>query len=158
VNFTIAVPARDDADMSATATAKAYPTHSYLVGREKIREYADAVGETDPVHFDIDAARAAGHSDLVAPPMFAAVYSRMAVAQPLLDPEVGIDFARMVHGAQEFEWDRLVTAGEELVTTAAVKEVGERGELEFFVIETVTSDAAGERVCRGTWTHIVRKG
>jgi acyl dehydratase len=144
--------------MSACATPKAYPACSYLVGREKIREYADAVGETDPVYFDLAAARAAGYSDLVAPPMFAAVYSRMAVAQPLLDPEVGIDFARMVHGAQEFEWERPATAGEELFTTAAVKEISERGELEFFVIETVTSDAAGERICRGTWTHIVRKG
>jgi len=82
----------------------------------------------------------------------------MAVAQPLLDPEVGIDFARMVHGAQEFDWDRPVTAGEELFTTASVKEISARGELEFFVIETVTRDTAGERVCRGTWTHIVRKG
>ena len=43
---------------------------TYAVGREKIREYALAVGETNPLHLDLEAARAAGHADLVAPPMF----------------------------------------------------------------------------------------
>ena len=71
-----------------------------------MREYAHAVGETNPLHLDLEAARAAGHADLVAPPMFAVVYTSPAIGPALFDPEVGIDFARMVHGAQEFAWGR----------------------------------------------------
>ena len=79
---------------------------TYAVGREKVREYAHAVGETDPRYLDPEAARAAGFADVVAPPMFAAVYCAPAIWPALIDPEVGIDFARMVHGAQEFTWAR----------------------------------------------------
>jgi acyl dehydratase len=144
--------------VNLSAVDKVYPPSVYAVGRENIREYARAVGESDPIHLDLQAARAAGYDDLVAPPMFAAVYSREAVAQALLDPEVGIDFSRMVHGAQEFTWDRLVLAGEEVSTTASVKDISERGGMGFFIIETLSSDARGEPVCRGTWTNIVRSG
>src|SRR5580692_3581063 len=104
--------------MSTDAKALELAPHTYAVGREKVREYARAVGETNPLHHDLDAARAAGHADLVAPPMFVVVYAGRAVIPALFDPEVGIDFARMVHGAQEFAWERLVIAGDELTTTA----------------------------------------
>ena len=83
---------------------KTFAPATYAVGREKIREYAHAVGETDPLYLDVEAARAAGYDDVVAPPMFAVVYSLPAVWPALFDEEVGIDFARMVHGGQEFEW------------------------------------------------------
>ncbi len=94
-------------------------TDTYLVGREKIREYATAIGETAPVCHDVEAARAAGHADVVAPPMFAAVYSWRAMGPAVLDPEVGIDFSRLVHGAQEFTWHEPVVAGDEITTEAA---------------------------------------
>jgi acyl dehydratase len=142
--------------MGIDAVGKTYPPVEYAVGREKIREYAEAVHEADPVYLDLEVARAAGHADLVAPPMFVAVYSRLAVAQPLLDPDVGIDFRRMVHGAQEFEWGQLVLAGDVVSTAATVKEIAERSGMGFFVIETVSMNHRGEQVCRGTWTHIVR--
>ena len=79
---------------------RTYPSDTYAVGREKIREYARAVGETTPVHLALDAARAAGHADLVAPPMFAVVYSVPSVTHPLVDPDVEVDFARLVHGGR----------------------------------------------------------
>ena len=66
---------------------------TYAVGREKVREYAHAVGETEPLYLDVEAARAAGHADVVAPPMFDAVYCAPAVGPAILDPEAGIDFA-----------------------------------------------------------------
>ena len=93
---------------------------TYAVGREKIREYANAVGETNPLHADLEAARAAGHADLVAPPMFAVVYTSPAIGPAFLDEEVGIDFARMVHGGQEFRWGPLVVAGDEITTQTSV--------------------------------------
>ena len=86
------------------AVGKEWPATTYQVGREKIKEYANALGIDNPVHFDVEAARAAGFRDVVAPPMFAVVYSSPAVGPAILDPEVELNFAAMVHGGQEFEW------------------------------------------------------
>ena len=129
---------------------------TYAVGREKVREYARAVGETHPLHLDPAAARAAGYADVVAPPMFAAVYCAPAIEPAILDPEVGIDFARMVHGAQEFDWHAPVVAGDEITTVAELAERSERGGLQFFTFTTVSRNQRGETVCEGRWTHIVR--
>ncbi len=138
------------------AVGKTFPATVYAVGREKIREYAHAVGETNPLHLDVEAARAAGHADLVAPPMFAVVYSAPAVAPGMFDPEVGMNFAMMVHGGQQFEWGPLVVAGDEITTTASVKSITERDDMGFYVFESVSTNQAGEQVARGTWTNIVR--
>ena len=94
--------------VNTNAVGKSYPPLTYAVGREKIREYAFAVGETNPLHLEVAAARALGYRDVVAPPMFAAVYSSPAMGPALFDPEVGINFALMVHGGQEFKWGPLV--------------------------------------------------
>jgi acyl dehydratase len=128
----------------------------YAVGREKVREYASAVGETDPRYHDPDAARAAGFADVVAPPMFAAVYCGPAIGPALLDPEVGIDFARLVHGAQEFTWHEPVVAGDEITTEVELEESSERGGLKFFVFRTTSTNQRGELVCEGRWTNVVR--
>ncbi len=138
------------------AAGKTYEPKTYAVGREKVREYANAVGETNPVHLDVDAARAAGYADLVAPPMFAVVYSAPAMAPAVLDPEVGIDLAMMVHGGQEFAWAEPVVAGDEITTTASVKDISERGGKGFYVFETVSTNQDGDTVATGTWTNIVR--
>jgi acyl dehydratase len=144
--------------MADGVIGKRYEPTTYAVGREKVREYASAVGETNPLHFDVDAARAAGHDDVVAPPMFAVVYAARSVAPALFDPEVGIDFARMLHAGQEFVWGPPVVAGDEITTTAVVKDISERGGMNFFVFESVSENQRGETVCTGTWTQIVRGG
>jgi acyl dehydratase len=138
------------------AIGKTYEPVTYAVGREKIREYASAVGETHPLHHDLDAARAAGYDDLVAPPMFAVVYGGRAVMPAIFDPDVGINFLMMVHGSQEFRWGPVVVAGDEVTTTASVKDVSERGGMGFYVFESVSDNQRGETVCTGTWTNIVR--
>ena len=83
--------------VNTEAIGKRYPASVYAVGREKIREYAYAVGETNPLYIDVEAAREAGYADVVAPPMFAVVYAGRAITPALFDPEVGIDFAHMLH-------------------------------------------------------------
>ena len=138
------------------AVGKTYPPTSYAVGREKVREFAAAVGEENPLHHDVDAAREAGYADVVAPPMFAVVFGGRAMAPALFDPEVGIDFSRMVHGGQEFVWGPPVVAGDEIATEVEVKDVAERGGLQFFVFESRSTNQDGETVCTGTWTNIVR--
>jgi acyl dehydratase len=142
--------------VSTQAVGKTYPPAVYAVGREKIREYAAATGETNPIHLDAAAAREAGYADVVAPPMFAVVYSAPAMGPAVLDPEVGMNFATMVHGGQEFEWGPLVIAGDEITTTALVKDISERGGMGFYVFTSVSTNQRGETVCTATWTNIVR--
>jgi acyl dehydratase len=138
------------------AIGKTYEPVTYAVGREKIREYAAAVGETNPLHHDLEAARAAGYADLVAPPMFVVVYAGQALRPALFDSDVGINFLMMVHGGQEFRWGPLVIAGDEITTTASVKSIDERGGMGFYVFESLSENQRGETVCEGTWTNIVR--
>jgi acyl dehydratase len=127
---------------------------TYAVGREKVREYAHAVGETDPRYLDPEQARAAGFDDVVAPPMFAAVYAAPAVLPAILGS--GLDFSRMVHGAQEFTWHEPVVAGDEITTEAELEDKSERGGLEFYVFKSTSRNQRGELVCEGRWTNIVR--
>lgn len=107
-----------------------YPaTAPYSVGREKIREFADAVGAADPAHHDLVAARGLGYSDLVAPPTFAVVIAQRAEGQYVSDPEAGIDFSRVVHAEERFTHHRPIVAGDELVTVLHVDSVTSRGSL-----------------------------
>ncbi|HEY4897626.1 MAG TPA: MaoC family dehydratase N-terminal domain-containing protein [Solirubrobacteraceae bacterium] len=138
------------------AIGKQYEPVLYAVGREKIKEYARAVGETNPVHLDEQAARDAGYADVVAPPMFAVVYSAPAVGPPIFDPEIELNFAMMVHGGQEFAWGAPVVAGDEITTVASVKDISEQDGRGYYVFESVSRNQSGEQVCKGTWTNIVR--
>jgi acyl dehydratase len=138
------------------AVGKTYPPFEYEVGREKIREYSYAVGETDQIHFDRETARAAGYRDVVAPPMFAVVYSAGSVGPAVLDPEVGIDLMRMVHGGQEFVWSQPVCAGDTITTETRVADMSEQDGRKFYVFESVSRNQDGDEVVRATWTNIVR--
>ncbi|GAA0429983.1 MaoC family dehydratase N-terminal domain-containing protein [Leifsonia naganoensis] len=132
------------------------PTAPYLVGREKVREFARAVFATDPASFDLDAARAAGHADLVAPPTFSIVVQQLSLDQLLADPEADIDFSRVVHGDQRFTFTRPVIAGDELTGTLTVTAVKSLGAHSMVTAETVIVDAAGEHVVTSTSTLVVR--
>ncbi|MGB2712132.1 MAG: MaoC family dehydratase N-terminal domain-containing protein [Conexibacter sp.] len=142
--------------VNTSAVGKQYPPVVYAVGREKVKEYASAVGETNPLHLDPAAARAGGYDDVVAPPMFAVVYQSGAVMPGIFDPEVGINFAMMVHSGQDFRWERVVVAGEELTSRASLTNVEEKGGMGFYDFEVVTQDAGGATVCTGIWKLIVR--
>jgi acyl dehydratase len=142
--------------VNTEAIGKRYEPTTYAVGREKVVEYALATGETDPLHLDVAAARAAGHADVVAPPMFAVVYQQRSVAQAMFDPELAIDFAHLVHGEQAFGWERLAVAGDELTTTLTVSDISERMGMGFFAFATESLNQRGETVCTGLWTNIVR--
>ncbi len=138
------------------AVGKEYPAVTYEVGLEKIREYANAVGESGAVHHDREAARAAGFRDVVAPPMFTVVYSSPALGPAILDPDVAINFAAMVHGGQEFVWGEPVCAGDVITTTSRVADISERDGKGFYVFESTSVNQDGDEVVRATWTNIVR--
>ena len=138
------------------AIGKEWPPTSYEVGKEKIGEYARVIGLDNPVYTDREAAKSAGYRDVVAPPMFCVVYSAPALGPAMFDPEVGMNFAAMVHGGQEFEWGAPVVAGDEITTTATVKDISERNGMGFYVFETVSKNQDGDTVCTAKWTNIVR--
>jgi acyl dehydratase len=138
------------------AVGRDWPETSYEVGLEKIREYANAVGAENPVHRDREAAKAAGFRDVVAPPMFCVVYSAPAMGPAILDPEVGINLATMLHGGQEFVWGEPVCVGDVITTKPRCLEIYEKDGKGFYVFETVSTNQDGAEVVRGTWTNIVR--
>jgi acyl dehydratase len=137
------------------AIGKEWPGSTYQVGREKIREYANALGIENPVHFDVEAARAAGFRDVVAPPMFCVVYTAPAMAPALLDPEVGINLPTMLHGGQVFEWGEVACSGDEITTTPKCTEIYEKGGKGFYVFEATSVNQDGEQVLHSVWTNIV---
>jgi acyl dehydratase len=144
--------------LAAENVGKTWKGFTYEVGLEKIREYANAVGAGEPVHHDRAAARDAGFRDVVAPPMFAVVYSAGAMGPAIFDPDVGMDFARMLHGSQEFVWGEPVCAGDAITTDVEWKDLSEKDGKQFFVFESVSRNQDGAEVARGTWTNIVRGG
>jgi len=96
------------------------PSEPYLVGREKVREFTRALGVTDLVSLNVDAARERGYSDLVAPPTYAIRLSMAAAEAVVMDPDLGLDYTRVVHGDQRFEYSRPIVAGDELVCTVTI--------------------------------------
>jgi acyl dehydratase len=142
--------------LKSDAIGKEWPTAEFEVEAERISQYARAVGEENPIYHDAAAAREAGLRDLVAPPMFCVVYSAPAMGPAILDPEVGINFAAMVHGGQEFVWEESVCAGDVVTTTVSCKEISERDGRGFYVFESVSRNQDGAETVRGTWTNIVR--
>jgi acyl dehydratase len=144
--------------LAADNVGKTWKGFTYEVGLEKIREYANAVGAGEPVHHDRTAAQEAGFRDVVAPPMFAVVYSAGAMGPAIFDPDVGMDFARMLHGSQEFVWGEPVCAGDAITTDIEWKDLSEKDGKQFFVFESVSRNQDGAEVARGTWTNIVRGG
>ena len=144
--------------MDTSKIGKTYPAFEYEVGREKIREFANAVGESNAVYHDPAAAREAGFRNVVAPPMFAVVYSAGAMGPAILDPELGINLALMLHGSQEFVWSEPVCAGDTITTAASFKDYREEDGRAYYVFESASQNQDGEETVRGTWTNIVRGG
>jgi acyl dehydratase len=132
------------------------PTEPYLVGREKVREFARAVFSTSDLNFDPAAALAAGYSDVVAPPTFAVVVQERTLEQLLADPDAGIDFSRVVHGEQRFSYSRAIVAGDELTARLTVSSVKSLGQNSMVTAESAITDATGAHVVTAISTLVVR--
>ncbi|KAA9162952.1 MaoC family dehydratase [Amycolatopsis acidicola] len=132
------------------------PTSTYEVGREKIREFADAIGDENPVYRDPEAARAAGHPDVIAPPTFLTVINLAAINTIVADPELGLDYSRMVHGDQSFRHTRAVRAGDRLRLTTQVEDIMTRAGNDFLTVRADIADENGEPVCTTRAQLVVR--
>lgn len=142
--------------VNTDAAGKTWPPAEFEVEAARIEQYADAVGEENPVYHDAAAAKEAGFRDLVAPPMFAVVYSAPAMGPAILDPDIGINLPAMVHGGQDFQWGEPVCAGDTITTAATCKEIYEKDGMGFYVFESVSNNQDGAETVRATWTNIVR--
>jgi acyl dehydratase len=133
------------------------PTAPYAVGSAKIREFAEAVGATDPAHVDKAVAQARGYRDVIAPPTFAVLIAQMCEAQFVTDPEAGIDYSRVVHGEQKFVHHRPLTSGDDVVAVLHVDAVRAAGG--HAMVTTRTELKAGtEDVCTAVSTLVIRGG
>ncbi|MDR6168795.1 hypothetical protein A9Z40_02795 [Microbacterium arborescens] len=122
------------------------PTAPYLVGREKVREFARAVFATDPQHTDPDAARALGYADVVAPPTFAMVIQDLTLQQLLGEPDSGIALERTVHAEQRFRYTRPIVAGDELTAQLTVTGIRAFGKGAMVTSEADIRDISGDHV------------
>ena len=133
--------------LDASYIGRTYPPRAvYEVGREKIREFADAIGDPNPVYRDASAAKALGHPDVVAPPTFPIAITWPAAAQVIHDPELGLDFSRVVHGDQKFTYARPIHADDRLLVTVVVDDITSRAGNDFLTIRTEVTTADGEPV------------
>ena len=132
------------------------PSAVYEVGRAKIAEFAAAVGATDPVHADADAARAAGYADVIAPPTFAIVVSLEAAMAVLQDPDVALDYSRVVHGEQKFAHHRPIRAGDRLVATTTIDAARTVAGNDMLTTRVDLATEDGEAVCTSTSMLVAR--
>ena len=134
------------------------PTATYEVSRAKIKEFADAIGDANPIYHDPEAARAAGHPDVIAPPTFLTIVNLGAINAIVTDPELGLDYGRMVHGDQSFAYERPIHAGDVLAVTTTVADVMNRAGNDFITMRADVHDAddalvvtvSAQLVVRGT--------
>jgi acyl dehydratase len=144
--------------LNTSVVGKEYAPLELSVEREDVIRFAEAIGEDASVFLDTDAAREAGYPEQLAPPTFVTRLQIMASAQAAADPELGLDYTRVVHGEQTYEYRRPVRVGDALTAVPRIAEIRARGPLEFLVVESDIRDAGGETVLVARTTLIVRTG
>jgi acyl dehydratase len=133
------------------------PTEVYEVGREKIRDFAEAIGVTDAVHLDPEAAKAQGHPDVFAPPTFPVVVAAARNRFLIDDPLLSIDYSQVVHGDQRFAYTRPVYAGDRVVCHSQIEDIMNRGGYDMMTMRTELRTESGEPVVT-VWSKLVIRG
>ena len=130
----------------------------YEVSRVKIGEFADAIGDPNPLYRDRTAAQAAGYADVIAPPTFAIVISMASTSHVLSDPGLNLNYAMVVHGEQRFEYDRPLMAGDVVTAQATISDIRDAGRNVMLSTKTEISTVDGEHVCTAHSTLVERGG
>ncbi|HEU4492140.1 MAG TPA: MaoC family dehydratase N-terminal domain-containing protein [Jiangellales bacterium] len=144
--------------LDASFAGRTYPpTAPYEVCREKIREFADAIGDPDPAYRDPEAARTLGHPDVVAPPTFAVIVAFRGLDTIIGDPDLGLDYSRVVHGDQRFSYRRPLRAGDRVTATAVVETVRSLGGNDILGVRCDLATEDGEAV-GSAWSTLVARG
>ena len=128
----------------------------YEVSRVKIAEFADAIGDANPVYRDEAAARAAGHAGIIAPPTFPIVISMAGSGAALADPGLGLNYAMVVHGEERFEYARPIMAGDVVTAQVTVTDIRDVGRNVMLTTRTEIKTVTGEYVCTAVSTIVER--
>ena len=146
------------------AIGREYPPITYVVDIPgvKIREYVEAVGDTNPLYVDEEYAKKSEFGGIIAPPTFAAVFTLTPLADVIVDPDLAIDLLRMVHGAQEYEFYKPIRPGDKLTVKPRVADIYEKtsrsgAPLDFIIIESTVTNEKGEKVLVSKSTLICRR-
>ena len=131
------------------------PTN-YVVGQEKIKEYAIAIGDRNPLYTDPEFAKKSKYGTIIAPPMFVVVFARDAMFNLFLDNEINVNMSRLVHGEQEFDFHKIVKANDSIKTISKIKNIYSKNNNDFIELETKSYNQNNELVVNGLWTFIVR--
>lgn len=144
--------------LDPSCVGHAYPrSEIYEVGRAKIREFAEAIGDPHPMYRDVAVAEAAGYPDVIAPPTFAIIlFSKYSLDALVADPELGLDYDRMVHGDMSFDYARPVQAGDRLTVTTHITDVMARAGNDFLTLRADIETEAGDRVVTAKAQLVVR--
>ena len=135
---------------------KKYPTVKFEIGKEKIREFARAVGDMNPLYLDDEKAAASKYGGIVAPPMFVVVYAKEPVGAMLFDGDLGLNLPMLVHGEQGYEFGAIVRPGDVITTEGFIKDIYNKKGKDFVIFETVSTNQNGEMTAKATWTFVVR--
>ena len=132
------------------------PSRPFLVTKERIAEFAQAIGDTNPAYVDEAVAQSLGHATVIAPPTFPIVVTMGAMEESFHDPKLNMDYTRMVHSDQKFDYVRPVQVGDELVVTTVVEDIRALGNNDIATFRTEV-DSHGERVVTA-WSKLVVRG
>ncbi|MFC3994621.1 MaoC family dehydratase N-terminal domain-containing protein [Nocardiopsis sediminis] len=130
----------------------------YEVTRGKIREFAAAIQDPSPLYTDTAAAKAAGHTDVVAPPTFPIIMAMDGAGQAIVDPDLRLDFSMVVHGDQSFRYSRPLRAGDVVTTVTTIADIKALGGNEMMTLESEISTVEGEHVVTSVMMFVVRGG
>ena len=142
--------------LNQSLKGKEYEKVSFPVERDRVTQFAEAIGDDNPIYRDAEAARAAGFAEQVAPPTFPTVMQIMTSGQAVVDPELGLDYSRVVHGEQRYEWRRPIVVGDVLVAVPRIADIYAKKSNEFLIIESEIRDTSGEVVVVARSTLISR--
>jgi len=134
------------------------PGEPYEVSRVKLREFADAIGDHNPVYRDRAAAQAAGFPDVIAPPSFPIVISAASAGRAIADPGLNLNYAMVVHGDQRFEYSRPIVAGDVVTAEVTITEIRDVGRNSMLTTSTQIRTVGGEHVCTAHTTLVERGG
>jgi acyl dehydratase len=136
---------------------KTYPSYTYEVGKEKIKEYAKAIKNLDPHYLDDDFAKKSKYGMIIAPPTFAVVFGAHLIEPVFTDKELNLNMPMVVHGEQELEFFEVVKAGDSITTTARISDIKNKEKLDVLSVEVISRNQHGRDVSRGIYTFVERK-
>lgn len=142
--------------IDAKFIGKEYNPVTYIVGQEKIKEYALAIGDLNPLYSDPEFAEKSKYGCIIAPPMFVIVFARETLVNLFSDIELNLNMLRLLHGEQEFNFHKIVKANDTITTCPKIKNIYQKSNNDFIELETKSYNQSKELVTEGTWTFVIR--